>query len=270
MRDAWLKLVGDVLRPARPRLEACETERQRHLEAQHAVAERRARAVARCIAEIEAARAEVFAAKDGVVTSRMTALEREWRMLSRVDRDGELMDLWARVAPASWLDRKRWRDSASAAQLDACIALASDVEGVEAAEAAVVALRTALAASGTTVPERVRWRGFERDFEGTAELLEEPLRAALAALSAREHASVALERARALEEIVHEAARRRFPERASLARALGHAAFLDFVWHAASLDARTNPVTPLRDLWAAGYVLSAIDEHAVTVELPGL
>ena len=270
MHQAWLKIVGRVLRPARPRLKECRRELDRHLEARRLVAERRAQAIARCVAEIETARAEVFAAQDGVVTSRMTELEREWRRLSRTDRDGELMELWARLVPPAWLDRKRWRDSAPAAQVDAAIALASDVEGVEAAEAALGALRVALAASGTSIPSRVRWTSFERDFEGTAELLAKPLRAALDALSVHDHASVALDRARALERDVHETARAGFPERVHLARALAHAAFVDCVWRAAGLDARMNPVTPLSELWRRGYVVSAIDERAVTLGIPAL
>lgn len=270
MRDAWLKLVGSVLRPARPRRELCESARERHLEAQRLGAERRAQAIARCVAEIEAARARVFAANDGVVTSRMTALERDWRRLSRTDRDGDLMELWARIAPRSWLDRKRWRGAAPAAQLDAAIALASDVEGVEEAESAVGALRVALAASDTAIPSRVRWTTCEEDFDGTAGLLAKPLRKALDALSSRDHVSVALERARALEDEVEEAARARFPARTNLSRSLSHAAYVDFVWRAASLDAHDNPVTPLRDLWETGYVLSAIDESVVTIALPEL
>src|SRR6187549_1515597 len=109
MRDAWLHLLDSVLRPGRPRLERCLRERERHLEAQRAVAEDRARAIARCEARIETARARVFANNDGIVTSWMTELEREWRRLARRDPERGLMDLWARVAPPAWIDRKRWR-----------------------------------------------------------------------------------------------------------------------------------------------------------------
>lgn len=270
MRDAWAKVVGSVLHPARPRLDVCLRERRLHLEARQARDERRAQAVARCVAEIEAARAEVFAAGDGVVTSRMTALEREWRRLSRGDRDGEMMELWARIAPRAWLDRKLWRPSAPERQVDAAVALASDVEGVERAEAAVGALREALAASGASIPARVVWTWTARDFEGTAAVLAGPLHAALTALESRDYASVALERARALEHEVQELALARFSEREHLARALAHAAYVDYVWRAASLDPRTNPVTPLCDLWRTGYVLADIDERAVTVAIPEL
>jgi hypothetical protein len=222
------------------------------------------------VAEIEAARAAVFAAGDGVVTSRMTALEREWRRLSRGDRDGEMMELWARIAPRSWLDRKLWRHSAPESHVDAAVALASDVEGVERAEAAVGALREALATSGTAIPARVVWTWTARDFEQTGALLARPLHAALTALASRDYASVALEHARALEHDVHEVALSRVPERVHLARALAHAAYVDYVWRAASLDPKTNPVTPLCDLWRTGYVLADIDERAVTIAIPEL
>lgn len=270
MRDSWLELVDSVLRPARPHLERCLRERERHLAARRLIVEERTRAIARCVANIESARAVVFEAQDGVVTSRMTDLEREWRRLSRPDPDAGLMDLWARVAPPSWIDRKRWRDSEPAAQLDAAIALAADVEGVEAAESAIDSLGVALAAWRTPIGSRIRWRAFERDSEHIAPLLAEPLRAAREALSGRGAESVVLARAQHLERAVHEAALVRFPDRALLAHELAHAAFVDCVWRAAPLTANPNPVTSLRELWKAGYVLSAIDASSVTVEIPPL
>ena len=270
MRDSWMKLVGCVLRPARPRLEKCLVERGRYLEARRLLDDERARAIASCTARIEALRAEVFAANDGVVTARMTELEREWRRLSRSDRDGASMDLWARIAPPAWIDRKRWRDADPSAQLDAAVVLASDPEGVEAAEAAASALRTTLASSGVTIGPRIRWRSFEHDFDGIAECLARPLGVARDALSSRDGGALALDRACQIEREVHEAAKARFPERAALARVLAHASFVDGVWRGAALAADANPVTPLVDLWKTGYVLSAIDEHAVTLEMPDL
>ncbi len=271
MRDAWLELVGCVLRPARPALARCQLERERHRERQHVVDERRAQAIARCVAAIEAARADVFAANDGVVTSRMTELEREWRRLSRADRDGELMDLWTRMVPSSWLDRKRWRDSPSAAQLDAAIALASDVEGVERAEAAVAQLREALHPYGVVLPSRVRWVLLAPDFEDCAKILERPLRAVLDVLSpSGPHAPAVLERARSLEHEILEAARTRFPDRPLLTAAIAHAALVDHLWRVASPADRTNPVAPLRELWTTGYVLSNVDDFAVTLSVPAL
>jgi hypothetical protein len=131
--------------PKRPRLALCieESDRQRALVVEKRNAELRA-----CEARIEAARAEVFAAKDGVVGNRMTELEREWRRINRGDREGELMNLWAAIAPPTWIDRKRWRDAPIDQQRDVAIALASDVDGVEAAEAAAIEM---------TEARRIKW-----------------------------------------------------------------------------------------------------------------
>jgi hypothetical protein len=227
------------------------------------------RAIAGCVARIESARAAALAANDGVVGWRMTALEREWRLLSRSDPDAGLMDLWARIAPAAWIDRKRWRDSERDAKVDAAVALAADVDGVEAAESAIALLGAALAPWGTPIGTRVRWRCFEQDSEHVAALLAEPLRAACDALAARGVEPVVLERAQRLEREVHEAASSRFPERPMLARDLSHAAFVDCVWRAAALP-RPDPVTPLRALWGTGYVLSGVDASGVTIEIPPL
>jgi len=267
MRDSWLTLVDRVLRPSRPHIERCVRERDHHLAARRAIAEERARKIADCERRIESARAEVFAANDGVVSSRMTALEREWRTLSRPDPDAGLMDLWARIAPASWIDRKRWHDSDPAARLDAAIALAADASGVETAESAIDALRLALAPWGTPLGSQIRWRAFDRDREIVVPLLADPARAACEAVTS----PAVLERARLLECDVREAAQARFPERPSLVRDIAHAAFVDCVWHAAPRQApfagRLNPVAPLRDLWKTGYVLSAIDVSSVTIEI---
>jgi hypothetical protein len=266
--QSWLSLVAAVLRPERPRLEPCLRERERHLAARRAFGERRARAIADCEAGIERARARAFEADDGVVPSRMTDLEREWRMLSRPDPDAGLMDLWARVAPPSWIDRKRWRDSDPEARLDAAVALAADAAGVERAEGAIGSLRAALATWGTGTGARIRWRPFERDSGPVAALLAEPLRAAREALSGRGLERVAVERAQQLEREVHAAASARFPERDQLATELGRAAFVDFLWAGASLGAHANPVAPLRELWKTGYVLSSIDSSGAILELP--
>jgi molybdopterin synthase catalytic subunit len=69
----------------------CLRERETHLAERRLFAERRAQALASCEARIEALRAEVFAAKDGVVSLRMTDREREWRMLARRDPSAGLI-----------------------------------------------------------------------------------------------------------------------------------------------------------------------------------
>jgi hypothetical protein len=270
VRDSWLTVIDAVLRPARPRLERCLGERERHVVARRPVVIEHARALADCQARIESVRAAVFAAQDGRVTAEMTELEREWRTLSRRDTDGGLMDLWASVVPPSWVDRKRWRDSEPAERLDAAIALASDVDGVEAAESAVDALRIALAGFGIVIGPRLRWRGFDSDVDGTTALLVTPLRAARDALAVRGAEAVVFERAQRVEKDVLDAANVRFPERPLLAQSLARAALVDCAWTAAPLGVRPNPVTALRALWATGYVLTAADATGATLELPPL
>lgn len=269
MRDTWLKLASSILRPARSHLDQhLLIQRERYLEERQNVAQERARALAECEQRIEAARARVFAAKDGVVTAQMTELEREWRRLSRRNTsDGALMDLWARIAPRSWIDRKRWRDSAPEMQADAAIALAGDVEGVEAAEAALDRLRAALAASsGIALGRRTRFRLLARDFLGMEDLLAPSLKNAREGLAPR-----AIDRARHLQRDVHDAMLARFPEREPLVHAVAHAALVDAIWRASALGrSAPNPITPLCDLWATGYVLSEVDAEHVTLEIPPL
>ena len=276
MRDAWLDLVGAVLEPARPHLEVCLRERAAQAAVDRAFAVRQAQELAECASRIEKARSAVFAANDGVVTAEMTRLEREWRALSRPDHDGRLMNLWARLVPPAWLDRKLWRDSEPLAQLDVAIALAADLDGVEAASRAIHAFGVALAAftprGALPLPSirRIRWSASALDADPTSELLAEPLRAALSALSARHEEAIVLGRARRLEREVHDALRARFPRRPLLARGVSHAAFVDYAVCAASLGGLPNPVTSLRELWATGYVLSALSASGATVELPPL
>jgi hypothetical protein len=264
MRSSWQKVIDAVLRPARPDLERCLTEREHHLAARRLAGEERVRAIKNCERRIEDCRAAVFAANDGIVPALMTDLEREWRTLSRVDPDAGLMDLWARIAPPSWIDRKRWRETDASLRLDAAIALAADVDGVAAAESAIGSLRAALARWGTPFGAQVRWRLRPQDSEHTSALFAEPLRAA------REAARPAvLERATRLRDDVHLAALTRFPERPLLAQDLAHAAFVDLVWRA-SLAELPNPVGPLGELWKTGYTLATIDASGVTLEIPPL
>ncbi len=263
MRESWLELVDSaVLRPARPDFSRCARERDAHMAQRCGAAERRAQGLADCQRRIELVRADVLAANDGVVSAQMTTLEREWRMLSRTDAEG-VMDRWARIAPRTWHDRKRWQGSDAAHRLDAAVALAADVEGVEAAESAVDALRTALVPWHTNVAPRVRWRAVAAECESTEQVLSEPLRAARAVPSDR-----VLERAEQVEKEVLAAAQARFPQRPILARDIAHAAFVDSVWQAVPLAEAPNPAAALRRLWLAGYALAAVDAAWVTLELP--
>ena len=274
MHDSWLGLVERVLRPARPDLERCLLEGERHRAAGQQLSERRLRALNDCRHRIEAARALVFEADDGLIPSVMTDLERQWLALARVDPDGGLMDLWARIAPGSWLDRKRWRDSNDGARLEAALALAADPAGVEAAEGAIHALGAALAAWGTPLGSTIRWRSFDAGADGetdcVSELLARPLNAAREVLGKRSAGPILLERALGLERGVREAARQRFPERPLLCQAIAHAACVDFCLRAAGLGDRPNPVTELCALWQTGYLLADRDAASVTLEIPPL
>lgn len=268
MLASWLELVEGVLRPARPALEMCLCERESYRAREHALAAARSEALADCQRRIETARAEIFAAGDGVVPLHMTDLEREWRNAARSDADGRLMDLWARIAPPAWIDRKRWRDSDASAQLDAALALAADVAGVEAAEAAIDALRVALLPWQARISSRIAWRAFDADRDCVSPLLAAPLQHACETVAALDAGSRILERAGELERAVHSAALARFPERPLLAQSLACAAFVDMLLRAAPEPARPNPVTPLRALWRTGYTLASISASAVTLEIP--
>jgi hypothetical protein len=270
MRSSWQKVVDAVLRPARPHLERCLAERDNHLSARRFAARARVRAIQNCERRIERCRAAVLAANDGIVPSLMTDLEREWRTLSRPDPDAGLMDLWASIAPPSWIDRKRWRDTDGVLRLDAAVALAADVDGVEAAESAIGSLRAALSAWGRPIGARVRWRLRAQDSEHTGALYAEPVRAAREAAARHGAEALVLERAARLQHDVHHAALTRFPERPLLARDVAHAAFVDCLWRATPPTALPDPVSPLRELWKTGYVLAAIDASGVTLEIPGL
>ena len=263
MRGSWQKVVDSLLRPARPELARCLAERESHRAARRPIADERARAMRDCERRIELARAAVFAANDGVISAGMTDLEREWRKLSRPDLDGSVMDLWARVAPPAWIDRKRFRDSDAEDRFDAAIALAADVDGVLVAESAIEALRVVLAAWGTPIGARIIFRMSGHDSEHNRALLEAPLRVAREAAA---HDDLA----RRFEREVHDATLARFPERPLLARDVAHAAFVDCLFHAAELGERPHPVVPLIDLWMTGYVISSVDAAGVTLEVPQL
>lgn len=265
MRDVWLGVVDGILRPARPHLERCLEERERHLAERRRRDDARARAIDDCVRRIESARARVFAAADGVVTAEMTSLEREWRRLSRTDRDAGLMDLWARIAPPSWIDRKLWRDADAATQLDLAVALAADVEGVTAAEAAVASLRDALAAWDVRLGSRIRFRMPADDADPTSDLLAEPLRAASAGLR-----SSVLERAERLEHDVRDAMLARLPRRPLLARSVARAAFVDALWRVATVRDHASPAGALRALWSTGYVVAAADTSGFTLAIAAL
>lgn len=272
MSSDWFSIVDGVLRPRRPRLEWCLARRDDHLAAMRVRADERLRAIAGCEQRINEARQAVFASNDGVVSSLMTDLEREWRRLSRRDPDAEVMDYWAVVVPPSWVDRKRWRDAPADARLDVAVALAADTENVEAAEAAIDELRRALVAlrdESPSVGARVRYLPLAEDASVVVSLLEEPLRIAREACPERQRERI-VARAEEVGQKVCAATLARFPERPQLASDIGHAAHVELVARAACRQDVLAIVHAMAKLWETGFVLTAADERSVTIAIPAL
>ncbi len=268
--EAWLTLPGRLLTPARPDRERCVREGELHREARRLVDKERAAALAACVARIESARAAVFAADDGAVPRLMTDLEREWRTLSRKDPDGGLMDLWARITPSRWHDRKRWRGNPPWSRHEVAIALAADIAGVEAAEAAVATFRSALAAWGVTLGARIHWRATVSESECAAGLRVQPLSRVAQALVGQQAKTAAHPASEPIERVVEAAVLARWPGRPLLAEGIARAAGVDALVRAAAPADRPNPVTPLFDLWSTGYALVGADDSGVTLEAPAL
>jgi hypothetical protein len=284
MNASWNELLSAVLRPARPRLARCRLIAGEHARAERRVADERARALADCTQRIEAARASIFAAGDGVVTRRMTELEREWRTLSRAepDHDRSARALWAKVAPPGWADRPRWTGADASAGLESIVALASDPDGIERAEACASRLRSALAPWSDSIGTAITWRitGELRLGARVERCFERPRRAASSALDALHGAGARLERAERLRRDVRSAARdERLPD--AMGDEIAEAALVDFLWNACVAEGLSvpeghpnakraferfeRPIAPLLDLWRTGYVLSSIDAGGVTL-----
>lgn len=239
MADVWLELPTSLLRPARPNAARCLQERELHLTERKRRSDERGRAIADCERRIDLARTAVFAASDGVVGAKMTDLEREWRLLAKVDPDAGVMDLWSRIAPSHWHDRKRWRDCPPMDRVDIGVALASDVEGVEAAEEAALRLRGAYAKQGVSVGAPIGWRFFDQDRAVFVTTFREP--------------------PPRIREDVRDAVLSRFPERPFFAR--------DLAWLATQ---KGDVIDAVRAIWRAGYGIHTLDAHGVTLEIAPL
>jgi hypothetical protein len=240
MADVWLELPATLLRPSRPALARCLAEREIHLAARRRIGEERARVMSDCERRIEQLRAAVFAASDGRVGAKMTDLEREWRGLAKVDPDAGMMDLWARIAPTDWHDRKVWRDGPAIDRVDLAVALASDVEGVKAAEDATRKMRAIYEAeAGITIGARISWRFFDHDravFVTTNREPPPPVR-----------------------EDVRDAVLARFPDRPLFARDVAYLA-----------TQKHRFVEAVRALWRTGYNIHSFDADGFTLEMPAL
>ena len=267
MQSRWLQIVERLLRPERPSRARCLEARDGFLAARRVADEARTHALAACEERINAGRRAVFAANDGFVPASMTDLEREWRRLSRRDADEGLMDLWARVTPTTWHDRKRWRSGKAGTRADLAVALASDVAGVEAAEQAAAAFREALVAWGISAGSRVAFRFLEGDADATSAVLAAPLAAARESIAMR---CGAFDGPAELEREVHVVAAARLPERPLLAASVAHAALVGGLLADAGPLAGPDPIAPLCRLWLTGYVPGAIDASGIMLELPPL
>lgn len=198
------------------------------------------RAIADCERRIDLARAAVFAASDGVVGAKMTELEREWRSLARVDADAGVMNLWSRIAPAEWHDRKLWRHCPAVDRVDLSVALASDAPGVEAAERAVRAFREAYAEQGVTIGARISWRFVDHDRALFVTTFREP--------------------PPRIREDVRDAVLARLADRPLLARDVAHLA----------AQPKSAVADAARAVWRTGYGIQAFDAAGVTLEMPPL
>lgn len=262
MDAQWQEVVECLLRPKRAGQERVAAAKTRFDALRRERLAERARALAAAVAEIESARAVVFARDDGIVSAEMTALERRWRALSRPDEDGEAMDYWSLLVPARWLDRKLFRGAPRGQALALAGALASDLDGVEAVEAAVADLARTLGAHGGSVGGRARFVFADAGEGRSANTLDAPLASARAELDRTACRGSVEQRARAIEASVRDAARARGGVRAELVEAVARAAAAETLLEAARL---VNPIEPLRRLWCAGYLLVHADEAGVVV-----
>lgn len=264
-----------MLRPARPHLSLCRARANARVTEERRNEDRRAEALADCVARIEQARASVFAAGDGVVKADMTALEREWRTLARAQRSCEerTLALWNAIAPRHWAGALRWTSTGdSAADIEACVALASDPDGVERAESCALRLASLLATSGVDVAPAVTWQvAHAPAIAPAAVLFERPLRDLTEAVASTYGGDALLARADARQQDVLDTASQSalFTGFEGLAADLALVARIDFLWRASRVDSHRaeadRPTAALLDLWSTGYVVSAIDPQRITL-----
>lgn len=265
--DEWDRILDGVLRPARPERARCLRALDEYQAARDDHMTTRSRALAEIEARIGDARERALAADDGVVTSEMTRLERAWREASRATPSTrDLERLWARVAPARWLDAPR----RVAGPAEAVVALCSDPDGVETAEGAVASLRGALRGFQVEIGPRIEWWvATELTFAVRAEALLAGPAAALARVATHAATQHAHRRRREVRE------RLRVPavstRNSSIARELGFLAFASALWADAAprlpgdLAATTDPFGPALAIWGLGYVLTGADASGVVL-----
>lgn len=256
--------MAGVLRPARPERARCLAALDAYLAARDDRLQTRIRSLAEIEERIQRAREKVFGEGTGVVGAEMTALEREWREASRDVSQGAVLDrFWTQVAPERW----RAEPPRVTGSAEAMATLASDPEGVEAAERAAASLRGALATWQVTIGARVEWCvAREITFAVRAEELFAGPVAALSELA--DHAAVqAAHRVR--RDVRERLGAQKTPTRnSSIAREIGVLAFGASLWEsaAARLDANVvDPFAPALEVWRLGYALTGADASGVVL-----
>jgi hypothetical protein len=170
------------------------------------------------------------------------------------------------VIPSDWQNQKGRVFKEAEGQLfphpptvDACLALASDPSGIEAAESLAAEVRARLAPWGAPLPARIAWRVI--DPTRLAPTKEPPLERVRAALFADRLALAeynrAFNRARPAFKGGH------YPSRGS---ALFHFA-ADAAWRVVR-HTQPNPFEPLLSLWRLGYALYAIRQQGLVLLAP--
>lgn len=282
MPPSWHELIGAVFRPERPRLSQCRARAQAYAARESRSSERRNVELADCRRRIEAARATVFAADDGIVGARMTELEREWITLARADRGARtrILEVWNEIAPPHWRGRLRWDITDDLARdLEAAVTLASDPSGVERAEDCALRFAAALSAWQPPLGSRLTWSVAPVPLvETRAEvLLAAPLVAIQSVVAASYGGPAILARAFDVERdvLALTSAAPALRDSEPLAADIAFAARVHFLWQVCLVDGREvggrsvtrldNPVDALRDLWSTGYALGSADCHNLTL-----
>jgi hypothetical protein len=248
----WDRIVNGALRPARPRIDRCMEAYRAYVAA---VADRM-HGHARTLADIEnrlsRARERVFAEGSGKVPAEVTAIEREWLAAARSKSPArELETLWRQIAPERW--QRPVPEGA-----EAMVTLASDPDGVDAAERAAASLREALAPWGVTLGPRVQWVVSR---ELTFAVRAEELFAAPLATCAEAAHDVVQRGHRVRRDLRDRLGPQTIPTRnSSLAREIGIIAFGSTV-----REQGADPFAPALEIYALGYALTAADAAGVTI-----
>lgn len=286
MQPPWPQVVSAMLRPLQPRLAQCRARATAAAEHDSRSAERQAKALASCRERIEAARSRVFETGTGVVGAHMTALEHEWLALARppLPATERALALWNELAPPRWKDRVRFASTDDAgADRATLLALASDPDGVERAEAAALRLAGALRGWNVTVAASTSWCPGAAPGAVLHAALASPLQATSGAMHATYGGAARVERAAQFAAGVRATAENE-PALAVwplLVDDLVLAAQLDFLWQACVVEQRVvppnlphsgiafgdldSPVTALVDVWTTGFFPCAIGPAGVSL-----